>query len=220
MDGRKFDWIRQQLGLSKVELARQLGISRQSLYRCIWEGPPRVVALAILGLQAAAIRWESLSGDGAQHLLAGQHALLHGQNLHNLEHPPLVKLVAALPVLVSGEPLGPPVLPREALAATDRMHRQPERVRKAATAGRWAVFLAFGVPLLIACFFLGLVSRLPSYRANLLETSSLRSPLGITASMTISLASFSMSMSARYSSRSRCTSASRSGPSGTAWILL
>jgi transcriptional regulator with XRE-family HTH domain len=50
MDGRKFDWIRQQLGLSKVELARQLGMSRQSLYRCIWEGPPRVVALAILGL--------------------------------------------------------------------------------------------------------------------------------------------------------------------------
>jgi hypothetical protein len=50
MDGRKFDWIRKQLGLSKVELARQLGISRQSLYRCIWGGPPRLVALAILGL--------------------------------------------------------------------------------------------------------------------------------------------------------------------------
>ena len=50
MDGRKFDWIRKQLGLSKVELAKQLGISRQSLYRCIWDGPPRLVALAILGL--------------------------------------------------------------------------------------------------------------------------------------------------------------------------
>jgi transcriptional regulator with XRE-family HTH domain len=50
MDGRKFDWIRKQLGLSKVELARRLGISRQSLYRCIWDGPPKVVALAILGL--------------------------------------------------------------------------------------------------------------------------------------------------------------------------
>jgi hypothetical protein len=49
-DGRKFDWIRKQLGLSKVELARQFGISRQSLYRCIWEGAPRLVALAILGL--------------------------------------------------------------------------------------------------------------------------------------------------------------------------
>jgi hypothetical protein len=50
MDGRKFDWIRKQLGLSKVELARRLGISRQSLYRCIWDGPPKLVALAILGL--------------------------------------------------------------------------------------------------------------------------------------------------------------------------
>jgi hypothetical protein len=50
MDGRKFDWIRKQLGLSKVELARRLGISRQSLYRCIWDGPSKLVALAILGL--------------------------------------------------------------------------------------------------------------------------------------------------------------------------
>jgi hypothetical protein len=51
MDGRKIDWLRKQLGLSKVELARQLGISRQSLYRCIWDGPLRLVALAILGLR-------------------------------------------------------------------------------------------------------------------------------------------------------------------------
>jgi Helix-turn-helix len=50
MDGRRFDWLRKQLGFSKVELARRLGISRQSLYRCIWDGPPKLVALAILGL--------------------------------------------------------------------------------------------------------------------------------------------------------------------------
>ena len=50
MDGRKFDWIRQQLGLSKVELAKKLGVSRQSGYRYIWAGPPRLVGLAILGL--------------------------------------------------------------------------------------------------------------------------------------------------------------------------
>ncbi len=50
MDGRKFDWIRKELGLSKVELAKRLGISRQSLYRCIWDGPSRLVALAMLGL--------------------------------------------------------------------------------------------------------------------------------------------------------------------------
>ncbi len=113
------------------------------------------VALAILGLQAAAIHRQSLSGDEAQHLLAGQHALVYGQNLHNLEHPPLVKLVAALPVLASGKALAPPVLPREAVAASDHMHGQAQRVWRAAVAGRWAVFVAFGVPLLIACFFLG-----------------------------------------------------------------
>jgi hypothetical protein len=35
MDGRKFDWIRKQLGLFKLELVRQLGILHQSLYRRI-----------------------------------------------------------------------------------------------------------------------------------------------------------------------------------------
>ena|ERR1700693_2781194 len=47
---RKFNWIRKQLGLSKVELARHLGISCQSLYRCMWDGTQRHVALAMLGL--------------------------------------------------------------------------------------------------------------------------------------------------------------------------
>jgi predicted transcriptional regulator len=50
MDGRKFDWIRKELGLSKVGLARELGVTRQSVYRYISEGPPKIVALAMLGL--------------------------------------------------------------------------------------------------------------------------------------------------------------------------
>jgi hypothetical protein len=50
MDGRKFDWIRKQLGLSKGRIGQAARISRQSLYGCIWDGPPRLVALAIVGL--------------------------------------------------------------------------------------------------------------------------------------------------------------------------
>ena len=57
MDGRKFDWIRKQLGLSKVELAKRLGISRQSLYRCIWDGPPKLVAIGDSRVMVAKIGW-------------------------------------------------------------------------------------------------------------------------------------------------------------------
>jgi hypothetical protein len=49
MDGRKFDWIRKQLGFFKAELATQHGISRQSLYWCTWDGATRLAALTILG---------------------------------------------------------------------------------------------------------------------------------------------------------------------------
>ena len=50
MDGRKMDWIRKQLGMTKVEFHRELGISRMHLFRCLRDGPPRLVALAVLGL--------------------------------------------------------------------------------------------------------------------------------------------------------------------------
>ena len=129
------------------ETSRMARIGRRAI------GP--AVVVAVLGLQAMAIHRQSLSGDGAQHLLAGQHALFHGQTLHNLEHPPLVKLVAALPAFVMGEPLAPPVLPREAVPTTDRMHADGERVWRATVAGRWAVLAVFGAPLLMVCFWLG-----------------------------------------------------------------
>lgn len=52
-------------------------------------------AAGALALQVVAIDAQSLTGDGAYHLLAGHQALRYGQNTVNLEHPPLVKLVAA-----------------------------------------------------------------------------------------------------------------------------
>ena len=44
------EWIRKQLGMTKVEFHQELGISRMHLFRCLRDGPPRLVAMAVLGL--------------------------------------------------------------------------------------------------------------------------------------------------------------------------
>lgn len=50
MDGQKMDWIRKQLGMTKVQFHQELGISRMHLFRCLRDGPPKLVQLAVLGL--------------------------------------------------------------------------------------------------------------------------------------------------------------------------
>jgi hypothetical protein len=50
MDGAKMDWIRKQLGMTKVQFHKELGISRMFLFRCLREGPSMLVELAVLGL--------------------------------------------------------------------------------------------------------------------------------------------------------------------------
>ena len=114
-----------------------------------------LAAAVVLVLQLVAIDAQSLSGDGSYHLLAGHQALRYGQNTVNLEHPPLVKLVLAIPAWLSATPLAPPVMPQEALKATERMHRQPALVRRVTLAGRVLILLLFAVPFLLACCLLG-----------------------------------------------------------------
>lgn len=108
-----------------------------------------------LFLLGAAIYGQSLTGDGAYHLIAGHQALRYGQNLVNLEHPPLVKLIAALPLLVEEEPLAPPIRVEEALATIPRIHAKPELMWRATVRGRWLLLACFSLPFLVACFFLG-----------------------------------------------------------------
>ena len=50
MDGQRMDWIRKQLGMTKVQFHKELGISRMFLFRCLKDGPPKLVAMAVLGL--------------------------------------------------------------------------------------------------------------------------------------------------------------------------
>lgn len=107
-----------------------------------------------LVLLGAAIYGQSLTGDGAYHLIAGHQALRYGQNLVNLEHPPLVKLVAAVPLLVEKEPLWAPIRVEEALATIPRIHSKPELVWRATVRARWLLLAVFSLPFLAGCFFL------------------------------------------------------------------
>lgn len=111
--------------------------------------------LLVLGLQVLAMVNQSLTGDGAYHLVAGYQALRYGQNRINLEHPPLVKLLAALPALADQPALAEPVDATEALDAADEIHRQPNLVWRATLKGRAMILAAVVLPLLVACYGLG-----------------------------------------------------------------
>jgi Dolichyl-phosphate-mannose-protein mannosyltransferase len=81
--------------------------------------------LAALALQAAAISTQSLTGDEPYHLLAGHQALRYGENTLNIEHPPLVKMLASLPLLAEAEPLAPPRDVTNALGDAQAIFRDP-----------------------------------------------------------------------------------------------
>lgn len=55
--------------------------------------------LVLIGELALSVRQESLSWDEGDHIYAGYMSLKHGDFGLNPEHPPLVKMVAALPLL-------------------------------------------------------------------------------------------------------------------------
>ncbi len=113
-----------------------------------------------LALQERAIDGQSLIGDAPYHLVAGHQALRYGQNTLNLEHPPLVKLVAALPLLLE-EPVAPPSRIDDALTTAHRLFDDPSQLERIRLRSRSLLFLLFGLPLLLSVDGLGrhLVSR-------------------------------------------------------------
>jgi hypothetical protein len=122
-------------------------------------GVVATLALVVV-LQLVAIERQSLTMDEPYHLLAGWQALAHGSNDLNWEHPPLVKLVAALPIVV-GERFGRPVpwsAPArldEALARSRELFADPERARWIRRCSRAAMLALFALPWLAVTFLLG-----------------------------------------------------------------
>ncbi len=124
-------------------------------------GPRWLLALLVLAgalvlyCQARAISEQSLIGDAPYHLLAGEQALRYGRNQLNLEHPPLVKLLAALPLLREVPFRDNAVSIEQAIASSLRLFENPERARRVQIRSRSVLLVCFGLPLLVACFFLG-----------------------------------------------------------------
>ncbi len=109
--------------------------------------------LVLAALLWLAVDRQSLIGDAAYHLLAGEQALRHGNNQLNLEHPPMVKLIAALPLL--GAPTSPPVGVDRAIETSFELFADPARLRRARLGSRSLLTIVFAVPLLACCFALG-----------------------------------------------------------------
>jgi hypothetical protein len=107
--------------------------------------------LGVLLLQGWAITRQSLTSDEAYHSLAGQEADSYGQNGLNLEHPPLFKMVAALPQRIAM----PRLLVSSALANLQLLYTQAGAEARARLGGRLALAGVFGLPFLGLAFLLG-----------------------------------------------------------------
>ena len=116
---------------------------------------PAVAAavVAVLALQGLAIGRQALTSDEAGHALAGHQAARYGINGLNLEHPPLVKLAAALP-LMSLAPLAPPIKVSESGQQQWKVHTRPGVEARVRWGGRLVVALLFGLPVLVSAFLL------------------------------------------------------------------
>ena len=116
-----------------------------------WRAVGVAGTLAVLLLQGLAVARQSLTSDEIFHALAGDQADRYGQNDLNLEHPPLMKMVAALPLLSTPRPVAPlaqytSTKPICDAAGTEALVR---------LGGRTLAAAAFGLPFLLVAFFLG-----------------------------------------------------------------
>jgi 4-amino-4-deoxy-L-arabinose transferase-like glycosyltransferase len=124
--------------------------------------PPRALAvtglaaavIAVLALQGVAIGRQALTSDEAYHALAGHQADRYGSNGLNLEHPPLVKLAAALPLL-RGAPLATPIAVAQASQRQWDVYTVPGAEARVRWGGRLVTALLFGLPFLVSAYFLG-----------------------------------------------------------------
>ena len=126
-----------------------------------------VLLTLVLGLQVSAIHRQSHIGDAPLHFLAGFQALAYGQNTLNWEHPPLVKMIAAAPVLaLEGAVLPPIERPDNPVQQSSQLAADPRFVKRWLIAARYCVLVIIVLPLLAVWTMIG--HRLAGPRGGLL----------------------------------------------------
>jgi hypothetical protein len=139
----------------RSEVGRGIRNGNGRVANTAWYAALAIAALGIIALQTWSIREQSFTQDEPYHLLAGYQALEYGTNTINLEHPPLVKLVAAAPLLAANPPMSPPVEAAGARSAAEALFREPRFVGLWRLETKTTVAIVFGGLLLWACFLFG-----------------------------------------------------------------
>jgi 4-amino-4-deoxy-L-arabinose transferase-like glycosyltransferase len=119
--------------------------------RKLWRVIGLAGMVAALALQGLAIARQALTSDEVFHLLAGYQADRYGRNGLNLEHPPLVKMIAALPLAASPDL----VAPAAQVATQQAVYSQPGIEARARLGGRALAAALFGMPFLAVAFLIG-----------------------------------------------------------------
>jgi Dolichyl-phosphate-mannose-protein mannosyltransferase len=105
-----------------------------------------LAVLVAVALQMTAMARQSFVADEPFFLLAGYRAIHDGTNTLNLEHPPLVKMLAALPLFRFSGPDADPsqlIFPNRTQATSVRL------------ASRCILLVTVAIPFLIGCFLFG-----------------------------------------------------------------
>jgi len=102
-----------------------------------------VPILFMAGLQAGSIRQESATFDEGVHLAAGYRYWQTGKFNLNVEHPPLQKLLSALPLLFVQPPLpaDPKLLPDQSEFARAFLYEGPIGADRLLLLGRWPTII-------------------------------------------------------------------------------
>lgn len=115
-----------------------------------------VLLAAVVGVQVMTIRLQSPIGDAAIHLASGFQAARYGENTLNWEHPPLVKMLGALPMAI----LEPDALPNtrspeDPLGLVESVSSHPKYAGLWMTWYRAALLVFFVIPLMVGVYALG-----------------------------------------------------------------